>query len=86
VTPDGLLCSGSYDHTIRIWDLNKNKGEELLDTLTGHTKPVSSLTVTPDGLLCSGSWDKTIRIWNLKTGECIKILDNKDAIGSLVLI
>ena len=34
VTPNGWLCSGSDDKTIRIWDLKSN---QCLTTLQGHT-------------------------------------------------
>jgi len=34
----------------------------LVNTLTGHTVIVSSLTTLPNGNLASGSYDKTVRI------------------------
>jgi len=62
VLPDGLLASGSYDKTIRIWNVNTGI---TIKKLTGHTGRVYSLVVLPDdSLLTSGSDDKTIRIWS----------------------
>jgi periodic tryptophan protein 2 len=38
----------------------------LLELLTGHEAPVSSLAFCPTrGLLVSGSWDKTARLWDV---------------------
>ena len=47
LSPDGsTLASGSYDHTIRLWDLHTGK---LKRTLTGHTERIYSVAFNPDG-------------------------------------
>jgi WD40 repeat protein len=68
ISPDGqTLVSGSWDNTIKIWQLDK--GQEPR-TLTGHSDWVYSIALSSDGqILASGSWDKTIKIWQLDTGE-----------------
>ncbi len=68
-SPDGkLLASGSWDTTVRIWDVAT--GQQAMDPLTGHTKYVTSLGFSPDGkLLASGSHDKTVRMWDVFTGK-----------------
>ena len=63
--PDGTLCSGSGDNTIRIWPRNPDGTYGTSQVLEGHTNGVLSLTTLPDGTLCSGSDDHTIRIWRL---------------------
>lgn len=65
-----VLATGSYDTTIKIWDVEK--GEELR-TLRGHTCAVRTLQFD-DSKLISGSLDKTIKIWNWQTGECLSTL------------
>ena len=73
VLGDGRLASGSDDHSIRIWDLNK--AGECIQTLTGHTRSVRSVCALGNGRMASGSDDHTIHIWDLnKGGECIQIL------------
>ena len=64
IRPDGkTLASGSWDHTIGLWDTKtgKHKG-----TLEGHTAGVHSVAFSPDGTtLASGSEDGTILLWQL---------------------
>jgi F-box/WD-40 domain protein MET30 len=69
---DNMLATGSYDSTIRIWDLETL---EPIKTLTGHTRGVTSLQFD-SGKLISASMDGTLRIWNyrLSQPECVSIL------------
>jgi F-box and WD-40 domain protein MET30 len=64
---DNILATGSYDATIKIWDLDT--GREL-QTLKGHTMGIRCLQFD-DNKLISGSLDKTLKIWNWRSGECI---------------
>ena len=83
-SPDGkILASGSFDQTVRLWDVET---EQLLHILTGHTGEVNSVAFSLDGgTLASGSWDGTIRLWNPNTGKLKKTLtDNMGGIGSVV--
>ncbi|ORY84264.1 WD40-repeat-containing domain protein [Protomyces lactucae-debilis] len=67
---DSIIASGSYDGSIKIWDLTSG---ELLRTLDGHTRGVNCLQFD-DAKLISGSMDKTLKIWNYRTGECLSTL------------
>ena len=65
VDPSGeVVCAGSLDSfEIHIWSVQTG---QLLDQLSGHEGPVSSLAFAPSGgTLVSGSWDHTVRIWSI---------------------
>ncbi|XBW38103.1 hypothetical protein QEN19_003697 [Hanseniaspora menglaensis] len=65
VDPSGeIVCAGSQDSfEIFVWNVQTG---QLLDTLSGHTGPISHLQFSKEnGVLASASWDKTIRIWNI---------------------
>jgi cytochrome c len=66
-SPDGTrLLSGSYDATLRLWQVADGA---LLATLRGHDFGVTSVAFTPDGRRAvSASVDETVRIWDLARG------------------
>ena len=66
VDPSGeVVAAGSTDSfEVFLWSVQTGK---LLDVLSGHEAPVSTLAFSPSGSnqLASGSWDRTVRIWNV---------------------
>jgi RNA polymerase sigma factor (sigma-70 family) len=67
-SPDNrLLATGSYDHTVRVWDVARR---QVRFVLRGHTECVPGVAFSPDGrTLASASWDHTVRLWDLAAGE-----------------
>ncbi|TAQ85736.1 hypothetical protein B7494_g5929 [Chlorociboria aeruginascens] len=64
---DHILATGSYDCSIKIWDIETG---ECLRTLRGHTLGIRALQFD-DTKLISGSLDRTLKVWNWRTGECM---------------
>ena len=67
---DNILATGSYDSTIKIWDIET--GQEIR-TLVGHTSGIRALQFDEKKLI-SGSLDHTIKIWDWQTGECVNTM------------
>ncbi|KAJ9096739.1 hypothetical protein QFC21_005009 [Naganishia friedmannii] len=77
--PEGIVVSGSWDCTVKVWRLAKDKSsgrphpqEEVEPQVTfrGHLAPVTSLAVSAGSRrVFSGSLDSSIRVWNLPSPE-----------------
>ncbi|KAI8811357.1 quinon protein alcohol dehydrogenase-like superfamily [Cladochytrium replicatum] len=70
-TRRAVLITGSYDHTVRIWNLNTGACEKVL---TGHRGIVNALQFDETKLV-TGSSDCTIKIWSLRTFACVRTLE-----------
>lgn len=66
-----VLITGSYDRTIRVWNLET--GREVL-CMTGHTRAVRALQFD-EAKLITGSMDHTMRVWDWRTGKCLRTLE-----------
>ena len=69
-----LLCSGSSDKTVCVWQLAEQKN---VFTFTQHSDTVWCCSFMPccSSLVASGSSDRTVKIWNHVTGELLRNLD-----------
>ena len=68
------LATGSYDATVKIWDLRSG---ECVRTLRGHTSGVRCLQFD-DNRLISGSIDRTLKVWNWRSPAGVRESDNAD--------
>jgi len=68
ISSDGQFAlSGSWDGTLRLWDLNTGTTTR---SFYGHTKDVLSVAFSADNRqIVSGSRDKAINLWNT-LGQC----------------
>ena len=76
------LVSGSYDATVKLWDVQTGG---VIKTFCGHTNIVWTVSISADcTTIASGSQDKSIRLWDIKTGGChhiMKLLDDVDCVS-----
>ncbi|VTZ71221.1 periodic tryptophan protein 1, putative [Plasmodium chabaudi chabaudi] len=63
-----LLCSGSKDHTIKLWDLSSL---QILHTFDFHDKKINNLNFheSDTNLLLSTSSDKTLKIYDIRKNQ-----------------
>ncbi|ETO09896.1 NACHT and WD40 domain protein [Reticulomyxa filosa] len=69
------ICSGSFDNTIRIWDIETAK---QFNVFKGHLSYVNDVKYGSNELLntiLSGSRDKSVRLWDTRSGEQIQIFN-----------
>ena len=77
-----LAFSGSYDHTVRVWNVdvdkngNNDENEDRCLAVMSHGAPVETLLTMPSTdpdvpvwLLSAGGAD--VKVWNPVTGECM---------------
>ena len=82
---NGVAVAAGNDILI-IEDIN-NYDQNKPDTMSGHSKNITSLILLNENKLVSGSEDKTIKIWDIQKRLCIStITGNYERIESLLKI
>ena len=76
---DGIsLVSGSYDKTVKLWDVQTGG---VVKTFHGHTDNIRSVSISADHtIIASGSEDKTLRLWDIEIGECRHIIEQPETV------
>lgn len=64
-----MLVSGSYDATVKIWDVEA-RNSRALQTLFDFQDSVTSISVTTDQIIC-GSVDGYLRIYDIRFGKLL---------------
>lgn len=76
------LVSGSYDSTVRVWQISTGR---CLHVLSGHAQKVYSVVLDTKRNRCiSGSMDSLVKIWDLDTGACLFTLEGHTMLVGLL--
>ncbi|KAG5064628.1 hypothetical protein AAZX31_02G266100 [Glycine max] len=74
------LASASNDRTAIIWVVGINGRLTVKHRLSGHQKPVSSVSWSPnDQEILTCGVDEAIRRWDVSTGKCLQIYEKAGA-------
>ncbi|XP_045842044.1 CMT1A duplicated region transcript 1 protein isoform X2 [Meles meles] len=73
---ENFLLSGSYDLSIRSWDL---KSGACIRIFNGHQGTVTCMDLYKNRLV-SGARDCQVKEWDIETGKCLKTFKHKDPI------
>ncbi|KAK1433541.1 hypothetical protein QVD17_10452 [Tagetes erecta] len=86
---EGLLYSGSWDRTFKVWKMSNSK---CLESVKAHEDAVNSVVSAVDGLVFTGSAEGSVKVWkregrgkNMKHKYVQTLLDQECAVTSLVV-
>ncbi len=82
VREDGKIVSGSYDRTVRVWDMEGNQ----LAVCRGNEGMVYSVCVMRDGKIVSGSHDATIRVWDMEGNQLAECRGHEKGVYSVCVM
>ena len=68
-SPDGILASGGWDRTVKLWNVETQRDFATLP----HLNTVESVAFSSDGILASGS-SGTVKLWDVATQQNIATL------------
>ena len=77
----GVLYSGSWDKTIKVWRISDFK---CIESITAHIDAVNALVVDLSrGFLYSGSADGTVKVWERSKTSSFKSTTRHSAVATL---
>lgn len=73
MNPSGtIICSGSPENTIRVWD---PRTCTRIMKLRGHSENIRAIVISSDGQqIVSGSSDGTIKVWSMGQQRCVQTI------------
>ncbi|KAI3601458.1 f-box and wd repeat-containing protein [Moniliophthora roreri] len=83
---EGIVVSGSYDSTVRVWSLPSG---ECTQVLRGHFSQVYCVAIMAEKdwisdseriKVISGALDTAVRVWDATTGECLALLQGHSSL------
>nr|CAK22425.1 WD-40 repeat family protein [Beta vulgaris] len=86
----GLLYSGSWDKSIKVWRISDGK---CLESFEAHDDAINSIVVGFDGLVFSGSADGSVKVWrreldgrNVRHFHMRTLLNQENAVTALAVV
>lgn len=78
-----IIISGSYDTTVRVWDLKE--GGRCKHVLEGHNDRIYSTSLNYKTRRCySGSMDLSINVWDFEKGKLLFSLEGHNSLVGLL--
>ncbi|ETN97597.1 WD repeat-containing protein, partial [Reticulomyxa filosa] len=68
------ICSGSFDNSIRLWDVETAKELTVFKGYKGYVRSVKYLP-NETNTICSGSEDKSVRLWDIRSNKEIRVFE-----------
>jgi WD40 repeat protein len=78
--PNGFsFASGSYDRTLRLWNVQNNQSFGTLSNHLGSVSGINEIAVHPDGnTFATACIDKSIKLWNFRSGRPIRNIEGHE--------
>jgi WD40 repeat protein len=78
-SPDSRLVAVATNSTVCVWDIT-NSEPHLVETLTGHSKNITSLAFSSPSTLISASQDKSVKFWQIGAPSVDRIATDQQSI------
>jgi serine/threonine protein kinase len=78
--PNGFsFASGSYDRTLRLWNVRDNQSFGTLSNHLGSVSGINAIAVHPNGnTFAIACIDKSIKLWNFRSGKPVRNIEAHD--------
>ncbi|XP_072044586.1 F-box and WD repeat domain containing protein 10B-like isoform X2 [Amphiura filiformis] len=77
----GFVLSGSYDMSIRCWDIKTGKPKKIFH---GHQDSILCMNMYED-ILVSGAKDNEVKVWNFLSGKCFRTYKHAHQINTVAV-